>query len=291
MIRFPFAKINLGLNVMGDRPDGFHEVESILVPIPMFDILEAVVAEDLRPNEVVFTRSGLEVPGPLEQDLCWRAAMALLEAREFPGVRLHLHKVIPMGAGLGGGSSDGAHALLLLNDLFELGLPASELAVHAAGLGSDCPFFLQHGPQLATGRGEVLEPMELQLADHWITLVNPGIHVSTAEVYAHTPGTGVSWRNTWGRIGEQLSELARKDRVPRSDGTEAPLVNTMERYVCRKWPEVEEIKKRLREVGAFHTAMSGSGSTVFGLFTEEPPVLEWPRTYLHRSLRLGGELF
>ncbi|MFN9324846.1 MAG: 4-(cytidine 5'-diphospho)-2-C-methyl-D-erythritol kinase [Flavobacteriales bacterium] len=262
MIVFPNAKINLGLNVVRRRDDGYHEIESVMVPVPLTDALEAVVAPELGSGQVAYTRSGLEVPGPTDGDLCMKALDLLRERNELPGLRVHLHKVIPMGAGLGGGSSDGAHMLLLLNDLLQLGHSKAELAEMAATLGSDCPFFLEPGPQLALGRGELLSPISLDLSGLWLTLVTPGIHVPTPLVYKHTVPTGH-------RLGlEQVlaaQPIARwQDLVP----------NTMERYVFEAFPEVERIRTQLKERGALYSAMSGSGSTVFGLFMEDPGPME-----------------
>jgi 4-diphosphocytidyl-2-C-methyl-D-erythritol kinase len=192
MIVFPHAKINLGLNVVRKRADGYHDIETVMVPIPLCDALEAVVDPGLGANEVILTRSGLPVPGKETDDLCLRAVRAIQQERTLPGLRIHLHKVIPMGAGLGGGSSDGARTLLLLNDLLELHLTPSSLHSMAAALGSDVPFFLQQGAQLAEGRGEHLRRVEVPLAGLWLVLIDPGVHVPTADVYANTVPTGTS---------------------------------------------------------------------------------------------------
>ncbi|HRO40405.1 MAG TPA: hypothetical protein PLZ25_10855, partial [Flavobacteriales bacterium] len=151
MLVFPFAKINLGLQVLRKRPDGYHDIRSVLFPIPLCDVLEAVVDEGLASGEVKFESSGLPVPGDPAANLCLKAVELIREQRELPGLRMHLHKAIPTGAGLGGGSSDGAHALLLLNKLLDLRLAAEELHAIASRIGSDCPFFLKQQPQLAEG--------------------------------------------------------------------------------------------------------------------------------------------
>lgn len=257
MIVFPPAKINLGLNVLRLRDDGYRDIRTVMLPVPLQDVLEAVVDPALAQGEVVFTRSGRPVPGDPDQDLCARAVRQMAERKRLPGLRLHLHKVIPMGAGLGGGSSDGAHTLLLLNDLLGLGVAPAELHAMAAALGSDCPFFLHQLPQLAEGRGERLTPAEIRLSGWWLVIANPGVHVGTAEVYAHTPlrpdagdlvaiagGSPTTWR----------------DR----------LVNDMEAYVFEAYPQVAGLKRALEEAGATYAAMSGSGASVFGLFRERP---------------------
>lgn len=262
MVVFPHAKINLGLNVLRKRPDGYHDIESVMVPIPLCDVLEAVVDPDQ--SQVIYTRSGLAIPGDLRNDLCLRAVERIRTVRELPGLRLHLHKVIPMGAGLGGGSSDGAFTLHLLNKLLDLRFSKDELHRMATELGSDCPFFLNEGAQLASGRGEELRPVQLDLTGLDILLINPGIHVSTLEVFANTFPTGRSWN---------LEQLVARDRITNWQGS---IVNTMEPYVFGKYPEIALIKTALLEHGAIYAAMSGSGSTVFGLFNSLPEKLDLP---------------
>lgn len=258
MIAFPPAKINLGLNVLRKRTDGYHDIESVLVPIPLHDVLEIIVAPDVAAGEVVFTSSGLPVPGDTANNLCLKAVHAVRAHRPLPGLRMHLHKVIPMGAGLGGGSSDGAHAIRLLDGLLDLQLGPALKHELAASLGSDCPFFLSDRPQLATGRGEVLEPVELDLRGWWLALVNPGIHVSTPEVYKNTSPTGLSM------------DFASMLRNSAPAAWRAHVLNTMEPYVFSAYPAVEAVREALLGMGADHAAMSGSGSSVFGLFMEKP---------------------
>ena len=266
MIVFPHAKINLGLNVVRKRADGFHDIQSVLVPIPLCDVLEVVVDPVLAPGEVVFNRSGLSIAGAIEEDLCMKALRLVEQQRPLPGLRMHLHKVVPSGAGLGGGSSDGAHVLRLLNDLLQLGLKKEELFQMAASLGSDCPFFLHHGAQLAEGRGERLSPITVDLKNWWLVLVNPGVHVSTAEVYRNTTPTGT-----------EIDLAAVLSHPPnRWNGA---LVNTMEPYVLSAYPAVAHVKKQLLDFGAAYAAMSGSGSCVFGLFRERPEGITWPKSH------------
>lgn len=263
MLVFPHAKINLGLNVLERRADGYHAIETVMVPIPLYDVLEAVVAPDLGNNGLEYTRSGLPIPGNPEMDLCYQAVRILQRHQVLPGLRLHLHKVIPLGAGLGGGSSDGAHTLGLVNQLCKLGLTHDQLAALALELGSDCPFFLQNRVCIAKGRGEQLAPLLLNTNGLWLVLANPGIHVSTAAVYQNTTPTGEAWN--W-------EQALRADRNTWS----TRLPNTMEPYVLRSYPRVGTLKARLHEAGAFYSAMSGSGSSVFGLFIEEPRIPDFP---------------
>jgi len=273
MIVFPFAKINLGLNVLRKREDGFHAIESVLVPIPLRDALEAIVDPSLTPGEAVLTRSGAPVPGNVQDDLCLKAVDVLRLVRPLPGLRLHLHKVIPVGAGLGGGSSDAAHVLLLLNDLLDLRLEPTQLQTMAAELGSDCPFFLNEHPQLAEGRGEQLSPIALDLRGQWLALVDPGIHVGTAEAYRNTTPTG--------RSMDLRSALAGDP-----DSWSTAVVNTMEPYVLRNHGAVAGVKATLQEAGAYYAAMSGSGSNVFGLFRSQPTLPAFPTDHRVWILRL-----
>jgi 4-diphosphocytidyl-2-C-methyl-D-erythritol kinase len=264
MIVFPPAKINLGLNVVRKRDDGYHDLQSILVPISLRDALEIIVDPTLPDGEVVLTRSGLPVPGSADQDLCLKAVAAVGRLRPLPGIRLHLHKVIPMGAGLGGGSSDGTHTLLLLNNLLYLKLSAAGLHSLALGLGSDCPFFLEPGPQLITGRGERTSPVQLDLRGLWLVIVNPAIHVSTAAVFRScTPS------------GKEIEAGSLFDALP-LETLDARFPNTLEEAVFSMHPEVAAIKARLKEAGAMHAAMSGSGSTVYGIFRTRPTAFVWP---------------
>lgn len=259
MVVFPFAKINLGLHVVGKRADGYHDIESIMLPIPMYDALEIIVDPAVAAGQVVRTSSGIPVPGDPKDDICLKAVYRIADRHALPGLRMHLHKAIPIGAGLGGGSSDGAHALLLVNELLALGMDHTELLEHAGQLGSDPPFFLEQGPQLAQGRGERLRPVDLDLRGQWLWLINPGIHVSTAEVYRRCTVSGAP-----GRIERALAD----QRIN-------ALNNDLEPAVTEQYPVVAALVQQMKDRGAFHAAMSGSGSTVFGLF-QEPPVRHAP---------------
>ncbi len=258
MLVFPPAKINLGLHVLRQRSDGYRDIETVLVPIPLWDALEAIVDPDVPDNGLAFTRSGLAVPGDPMLDLCVKAHGLLKEGRALPGLRMHLHKAIPIGAGLGGGSSDGTYALRLLNELLVLGLGQTDLQGMAAQLGSDCPFFLGDGPQLATGRGEVLTPIDVSLRGWWLMLINPGIHVSTAEAYANT------------RMAPAKMALTPLILQEGPEKWEGRLENVMEDHVLAAYPGVAETRKVIAKTGSAYTAMSGSGSTVFGLFRDRP---------------------
>ncbi|MBP9081065.1 MAG: 4-(cytidine 5'-diphospho)-2-C-methyl-D-erythritol kinase [Flavobacteriales bacterium] len=257
MLAFPFAKINLGLQVLGKRPDGYHDIRSVLFPIPLHDALEAVVDNSLPLGDVKFESTGLPVPGDPQSNLCLQAVELFRQQRELPGLRMHLHKAIPTGAGLGGGSSDGTHTLHLLNKLLDLRFTPEELHTIAARLGSDCPFFLKEQPQLAEGRGERLSPVEVDLKNHWLVLVNPGIHVSTAEVFQGM------------QVPSTHADLVAALKAP-LEAWPGTVVNDLETYVFAKHPAIGAIKEELLNKGAVYAAMSGSGSSVFGIFTEEP---------------------
>jgi 4-diphosphocytidyl-2-C-methyl-D-erythritol kinase len=245
MILYPPAKINLGLHILAKRLDGYHEIETIMAAIPFCDILEITVAD-----EDAFIQTGIEVPSDGQPNLCQRAVTLLRQQQAFPNVRIHLRKQIPVGAGLGGGSADASYTLLGLNGLFNLGYSENELENLAAQLGSDCPFFIDGGLQLAQGRGELLTKLEPLGKSVYLVLCNPKIHVSTANAYA-----GV----------RPLANRASLLETYKSKGIES-IQNDFESSVFQSFPEIQDLKNALLSAGAFYAAMSGSGSSVFALF-------------------------
>ncbi len=251
MILFPPAKVNIGLNVLGRRQDGFHEIETVMMPIALCDILELLPVDHFE-----FKQSGYPIEEDYESNLCVRAYNAMQAKYDIRPVYMHLIKNIPMGAGLGGGSSDAAAVLLGLDSLFNLHCSTSELADIAAQLGSDCPFFIKDEIQLAKGRGELLSPVDLDLTSYWIKLINPGIHISTKEAYENV-------------VIDEASDLSEIIKSPVSKWKDN-IGNAFERSVFQRYPEIKDIKKSLYEEGALYASMSGSGSTVFGIYTEEP---------------------
>jgi 4-diphosphocytidyl-2-C-methyl-D-erythritol kinase len=262
MISFPNAKINLGLHITSKRKDGYHEIETCMVPIPLYDALEMVLGK--KPS---WNSTGLPIPGDPKDNLILKAEKLLKkDFHGLPNLAIHLHKNIPMGAGLGGGSADGAFALKLMNNLFDIHLDDFFLEEYAAQLGSDCPFFIQNTPKIARGRGEILEPVTLSLTGNYLVLVNPGIHVGTKEAYA-----GVQPDSPKVKLEEVLADKSR---------WKADLVNDFEPSIFKNHPAIAAIKEKMYSAGAFYAAMSGSGSSVFGLFEEKPnQQLTWQEDY------------
>ncbi len=261
MISFPNAKINLGLHIIGKRKDGYHDIETCMIPIPLFDALEMILDK-----KAIWNSTGLDIPGDPKDNLILKAEKLFRnDFPELPSLNMHLHKNIPMGAGLGGGSADGAFALKLMNNLFDLYLDDFLLEEYAAQLGSDCPFFIENTPKIARGRGEILEPIELSLKGTYIVLINPGIHVGTKEAYA-----GVTPAAPKVKLEEILKDRSR---------WKTELVNDFEPSIFKNHPEIEAIKSKMYSAGAFYAAMSGSGSSVFGLFDIKPSDLEFSDRY------------
>jgi 4-diphosphocytidyl-2-C-methyl-D-erythritol kinase len=256
MIKFPNCKINLGLSIINRRVDGFHDLETIFFPVQLCDALEVIESKESNINEVEFTSSGLEIAGNNADNLCVKAYQILkADFTQLTGVKMHLHKLIPMGAGLGGGSADGAFALQIISDLFSLNLSSKQLIDYAAKLGSDCPFFIINKPCYGTGRGEILEPLALSLKGYSIALINPGIHVNTGWAFKQlTPIKPV----------QSVKEIV---QLPIAEW-KTKLVNDFEEPVTRAYPIIADIKRTLYNLNAAYAAMSGSGSTVFGIFKD-----------------------
>lgn len=274
MVIFPNCKINLGLRILRKRTDGYHDLETVFYPIPWKDIVEVITKPGNKQEQPEFHASGLTVAGNEADNLCIKAYQ-LLRARfpELPSIKLYLHKAIPMGAGLGGGSADGAFTLRLLNEKYQLGLSATELIEMALQLGSDCPFFIYNEACFATGRGETLEPIQLTLEGYKILLVNPGIHIYT--------GWAFSQLDLSMPPAISLKEIIQQP-VPT---WKVHLINDFEKPVFELHPEIGAIKDQLYSMGAEYAAMSGSGSTVFGLFREVPDFL-FPSSYTTKVLSL-----
>lgn len=253
MVVFPNCKINLGLNIIRKRDDGFHDLETIFYPVAVKDCFE-IISSGNNENAVEYTSSGLAIDGAAENNLCIKAYHLLKkDFPQLPAIKMHLHKAIPMGAGLGGGSADGAFALKLLNEKFRLELSTEQLLDYAAQLGSDGPFFIINKPCFASGRGEILEEITVDLSPYKIILINPGIHINTAWAFTQLQPT-LPLRS--------IREIIQQPVTIWKDG----LKNDFENAVFATHPEIKKIKETLYELGAAYAAMSGSGSTVFGLF-------------------------
>ncbi len=260
MIRFPNAKINLGLHVTARREDGYHDLETIFYPIGMKDALEIIPltdgsATDEEPYRLF--QSGITLQGSQEENLVVKAWRLIAAEKQLPPVEIHLLKTIPFGAGLGGGSSDAATMLQLLNDTFSLGYSDSELTARATRLGADCAFFIQNRPALATGIGDILEPVALDLSGMTLVVVKPDVWVSTAEAYAMI------------RPHQPAMSLREVIALPVSDWKER-MKNDFEAPVFKKYPEIWHLKQQLYDHGALYASMSGSGSAVYGLFEVVP---------------------
>ncbi len=249
MIAFPHAKINLGLSITRKRPDGFHDLETVFYPLPIRDCLEIILS-----TENIFSSSGLPISGHEKDNLVLKAYYLLKQRYpQISPLEIHLLKAIPMGAGLGGGSSDAAEMIRLVQQLFNLPLSSEELFSMALELGSDCPFFMQTAPCFATGRGEILEPVSLDLSGYALLLIHPQLKIETAWAYS--------------RIIPAL---------PRNDLREiilqpvaqwpALMSNDFEIPVFAQYPVLEQYKNQLYTAGALYAAMTGSGSTIFGIF-------------------------
>ena len=258
MIVFPNAKINVGLRILNRRDDGYHNIESIMVPVKLADALELTPSAD---GKFGFTSSGIEIEGDPGDNLCVKAFRLMQSRYQLPEVKIHLHKVIPAGAGLGGGSSDAAFTLRLLNRMFSLRLCNQELGSMAAELGSDCTFFIENRPALAGGRGELLSHADFSLHGYQIAIVKPHFPISTAEAYSLVKPSG---------IGLPLPEIQGADPEKWKD----LLINDFELPVIEKWPEIGDLKQQFMDMGAVYASLSGSGSAVFGLFRSFPHALK-----------------
>jgi len=275
MVLFPNAKINLGLRITSKREDGYHDLNTVFFPIPMRDVLEVV--SDPTPGQewIKFTCSGLPIPGSTGSNLCIKAYHLLKKQYPaLPPILMHLHKHIPMGAGLGGGSADGAFMIRLLNEKYKLGMDDEMMKMHALELGSDCPFFIVNQPVQANGRGEIMHAIHCSLSSKTIVLVCPGIHVSTADAFK--------------QIKISPSAMACSDIVssPIEDWKNM-LFNDFEGPVFNLYPEIGAIKEKLYAAGAVYASMTGTGSTVFGIFDSAPGIDNlFPTNYLYAEFNI-----
>jgi 4-diphosphocytidyl-2-C-methyl-D-erythritol kinase len=267
MVVFPPAKINIGLQITGKRDDGYHNLVSVFYPLVLCDVLEIVFDENSPAGSVKFYPSGLAVNGIPEHNLVLKAIRLFNEKHNLPGLGVYLHKVIPMGAGMGGGSSDATYTLRVLNDLMGKPFGVEELLNMALQLGSDCPFFLYSKPCLVEGRGEILHDLTLNLAGYYLVLINPGVHVSTAEAFAIVKPKTPEYH------------LVECIHLP-PENWKGRMVNDFEEPVMMRYPEIRAALNVLKNEGAVYAAMSGSGSTVFGIFRTKPELTQLPEHWL-----------
>ncbi len=256
MIAFSNCKINLGLHIINKREDGFHNLETVFYPIPLNDTLELIVNENSKDAAVKFQSFGLVIDGGIDNNLIVKAYHLL--AKDFPLKSSHFYllKNIPMGAGLGGGSSNAAFTLKLMNEAFGLNLTHKQLEKYAATLGSDCAFFIENKPSYATGRGELLEPIDILLKGYYFVLVKPNIHVSTSEAFSNVHKRGN------GKI--ELKELIKSP----IENWHNLIENDFEKSVFVHHPAIASLKEKLYKNGAIYASMSGSGASVYGLFKD-----------------------
>lgn len=255
MVIFPNCKINLGLNILQKREDGYHDLETCFFPLSFTDALEIITSED----QTHFKNSGIQA-GETGDNLCLKAYH--LVKKDYPQlleINMHLHKAIPTGAGLGGGSADAVFTLLLLNRKYGLNIPESDLFDYALQLGSDCPFFLMNKPCLATGRGEKMEEIALSLSAYKILIVNPGIHVNTREIFQQIKPAFPSKKIK--EIIQQPIETWRNF-----------LTNDFEKVIFSLHPEIKKIKESMYLHKAVYASMSGTGSSVFGIFKKDDTI-------------------
>ena len=255
MLIYPNAKINLGLNVIERRQDGYHNIETVFYPVGLCDVL------DVQPSDTCmdysFSSSGIELGGDPEDNLIVRAYRLLRSDFQFPPVDISLIKQIPFGAGLGGGSSDAAFMLKGLNELFELNITKRKLEKYAAMLGADCPVFIKNKPVFASGIGNVFSPIKISLKGYFLLLVKPDIHVSTPEAYS--------------LVVPEIPQHSLLELIKGPvSGWKDTIKNDFEKSVFSKHPKIQTIKNQLYETGAVYASMSGSGSSVYGIFKTEP---------------------
>lgn len=264
MIVFPNAKINIGLNIMAKRPDGYHNLETIFYPIKINDALEAITAPQLQ-----FASSGINIPGDQGKNLCIKAYELVSADHSLPKLNIHLHKHIPIGAGLGGGSADAAFFIHLLNQRFSLRLSIEQMQNYARQLGADCAFFIENKPVYAFDKGDRFEQIELDLGQYVIVLVMPPVHVSTAEAYSG--------------VKPKPSERSLKELIKLPvDEWRDKVVNDFEVSVFSKYPQIGDVKQALYNAGALYSSMSGSGASVFGIFETQPGL---------KHLETGNQVF
>lgn len=260
MIVFPNAKINLGLNITEKRTDGYHNLETVFYPIPLEDVLEVIPAPFSEKEFELFC-SGIKVDSFPENNLVVKAYRLLKKKHSLPPISIYMHKHIPSGAGMGGGSSDAAFMLKLLNEQFQLHLSIEQLETYSTSLGADCAFFIQNKPVFAEGIGNVFSPIELSLKGYTLVVVKPNIFVSTKEAFSHI------------QPKKPIISIKEVIRKPLEEWKEI-LINDFEYSVFQVHPKIGIIKQQLYDAGALYASMSGSGSSVYGIFKDNVKGIE-----------------
>jgi 4-diphosphocytidyl-2-C-methyl-D-erythritol kinase len=252
MINFPNAKINIGLNITERRPDGYHNLETIFYPVQIKDVLEIIESDKLS-----FESSGLDIPGRMEDNLCVKGYHLIKKDFDVPPVKIHLHKNIPIGAGLGGGSADAAFFIRLMNDKFNLDLTVDQQLSYARKLGADCAFFIENKPVFAFEKGDEFETIKLDLSSYSIVLVMPDVHISTSEAYSGVKPVPVK-QSLFDLIYESIGDWKKF------------IKNDFEANIFKNHLEIRGVKAALYKAGAIYASMSGSGASVFGIFDKTP---------------------
>lgn len=274
MIAFSNIKINLGLYVINKRDDGYHNIETIFYPIPNYDTLELIIDSNKPNNSVTFQLYGLKIDGPESDNLILKVYYLLAKDFELPAASFYLIKNIPMGAGIGGGSSNAAYALKLLNNVLKLNLNIAQLKNYAAMLGSDCTFFIENKPSYAFGRGELLEPIDISLKGYFFVLVKPNVHVSTSQAFSNVQVRGEQ---------EESLKILIKNPIEKWRGL---IENDFEKSVFMNHTIIRTIKESLYENDAIYASMSGSGASVYGIFDKEVDLKLFFKEHYYFSCKL-----
>ena len=255
MISFPNAKINIGLNVLEKREDGYHNIESIFYPVNWCDTIEAIQTEGN--GNINLAAFGTSIEGAEEDNLCIKAYKLLNAKYKLPSLNLGLLKCIPMGAGLGGGSADAAFLLKMLNELFQLRLNSEELKLYASQIGSDCSFFIENKPAQVSGKGNIITPINLDLSKYYISVIYPQIHVDTKNAYSLI------------KPHKRPDSLSNLINAPIHTWKKT-IINDFEEPIFSAHPQLSEIKTILYDEGALYASMTGSGSALYGIFENKP---------------------
>lgn len=265
MLTHPNAKINIGLNIIEKRPDGYHNLETVFYPIGLCDVLEVEASKTC--TDYSFSCAGIELGNNPEDNLIIKAYRCLQSEYDIPPIDISLIKQIPFGAGLGGGSADAAFMLKSLNELFDLNISTRKLEKFAAEIGADCPVFIKNKPVYATGIGNEFQSIKFSLKGYFLVLVKPEIHISTPEAYA--------------MIKPEKPEISLIDAIKNPISEWITLIkNDFEKSVFVKYPQIETIKNKLYDMGAVYASMSGSGSAVYGIFKEEPDLVDFNNCFV-----------